>query len=139
MNKDNIIKKSKSMLVAKKIYVENINFHRESIIDGITHLSESSIGKSVQKINENEYKCSLSLRMTDENESTKLDIVVSGIFEFSVDLKEEQKEIIITKNTMAILFPYLRAQVTIITSQPDLEPVVLPAININALLQNIEE
>ena len=37
---------------------------------------------------------------------------------------------------MAILLPYLRAQITIMTSQPDVEPVVLPAININALLKN---
>ena len=54
------------------------------------------------------------------------------------ELKEEQKQIIITKNTMAILFPYLRAQATLMTSQPDMEPVVLPVININALLQNLD-
>lgn len=74
----------------------------------------------------------------DEEESTSLEIVVSGIFEFNVALEEEQKQIIVTKNTMAILFPYLRAQVTLLTSQPDMEPVVLPIININSLLQNLE-
>ena len=40
---------------------------------------------------------------------------------------------------MSILFPYLRAQVTLMTAQPDIEPVVIPAININALLQNLDE
>ena len=68
-----------------------------------------------------------------------MEIVVSGIFEFGTELKDEQKQIIITKNTLAILFPYLRAQVTLMTSQPDVEPVVLPAININSLLQNFED
>ena len=76
--------------------------------------------------------------MSDSSESAKLKIIVSGIFEFNLGFDDEQKESIITKNTMAILFPYLRAQITIMTSQPDVEPVVLPAININALLKNME-
>lgn len=101
-------------------------------------LTRSSIGKNVEQIKDGEYKCSLALKLTDEEESTSLEIVVSGIFEFNAELKEEQKQIIITKNTMAILFPYLRAQVTLLTSQPDMEPVVLPIININSLLQNLE-
>ena len=101
-------------------------------------MSRSSIGKNIEEINNNEYKCSLALKMSDEDETAELEIVVSGIFEFNIEMKNEQKQIIITKNTMAILFPYLRAQVTMMTSQPDMEPVVLPAININALLQNLE-
>lgn len=76
--------------------------------------------------------------MSDDEDSTSLEIVVSGIFEFKADLEPDLKEVIITKNTMAILFPYLRSQVTLLTAQPDIEPVVLPPININALLQNMD-
>ena len=76
--------------------------------------------------------------MSDSSESAKLKIIVSGIFEFNLGFDDEQKESIITKNTMSILFPYLRAQITIMTSQPDVEPVVLQAININALLKNMD-
>lgn len=76
--------------------------------------------------------------MTDEQETATLEIVVSGIFEFRTKLEQEKKDIIITKNTVAILFPYLRSQVTLMMAQPDIEPVVIPAININALLKNME-
>ena len=76
--------------------------------------------------------------MYDDDESASLDIVVSGVFELKAKLEPNQQEIIITKNTMAILFPYLRSQVTLLTTQPDVEPVNLPVININALLQNME-
>lgn len=48
------------------------------------------------------------------------------------------KEVIVTKNTMAILFPFLRSQVTLMTAQPDMVPIVLPLININALLNHLE-
>ena len=59
-------------------------------------------------------------------------------FELRTKLEQEKKDIIITKNTVAILFPYLRSQVTRMTAQPDIEPFVIPAININALLKNME-
>lgn len=136
--KENILRKSESALVAKKIFIERMSFCRNEVANGMIHLSQSSIEKNIEKIGEDNYRCSLELRMSDAEESAELEIVVSGFFEFKADLKEEQKDVIITKNTMAILFPYLRAQATLVTSQPDVEPVVIPAININALLQNIE-
>ncbi len=138
MGREEVLKKSESVLIAKKIFIENMNFQRREVLNGTLHMSRSSIGKNIEEINNNEYKCSLALKMSDEDETAELEIVVSGIFEFNIEMKNEQKQIIITKNTMAILFPYLRAQVTMMTSQPDMEPVVLPAININALLQNLE-
>ena len=138
MGREEVLKKSESVLIAKKIFIENMNFQRREVLNGTLHMSRSSIGKNIEEINNNEYKCSLALKMSDEDETAGLEIVVSGIFEFNIEMKNEQKQIIITKNTMAILFPYLRAQVTMMTSQPDMEPVVLPAININALLQNLE-
>ena len=105
MNREDVLKKSESALIAKKIFVENISFQRKELLNGNLRLSQSSIGKSVEQIADNEYKCSLALKLSDEEETTELEIVVSGIFEFNAELKEEQKQIIITKNTMAILFP----------------------------------
>lgn len=138
MGMENILQKCESALVARKIFIESMNFQRSKIVDGIVHLSRNSIGKNVEKLEPDGYKCSLALKMTDEEETTLLEIIVSGIFDFKSELNQAQKDVIITKNTMAILFPYLRAQVTLMTSQPDIQPVVIPAININALLQNIE-
>ena len=139
MKKENIFQKSESALIAKKIFVEKMNFQRNQIASGVIRLTQSSIGKNIDKLDEKEYKCSLTLNMSDEEETVDLEIVISGIFEFESELNADQKEIIITKNTMSILFPYLRAQVTLMTAQPDIEPVVIPAININALLQNLDE
>ena len=139
MNREDVLKKSESTLIVKRIFIENMSFQRKELLNRNLRLSQSSIGKNVEQVADNEYKCSLALKLSDEEETAMLEIVVSGIFDFNSELKDEQKQIIITKNTMAILFPYLRAQVTLITSQPDVEPVVIPAININSLLQNIED
>lgn len=138
MGEKDILQNSKSLLIAKKIFIEEMSFKRENEIEGVIRFSNTRIGKTLKKLNDDKYKCSLSLNMSDSSESAKLKIIVSGIFEFNLGFDDEQKETIITKNTMAILFPYLRAQITIMTSQPDVEPVVLPAININALLKNMD-
>ena len=46
---------------------------------------------------------------------------------FSV--KEWREEAIRNANTVAIKFPFIRSQVTLLTSQPGMTPIVLPAIN----------
>ena len=40
------------------------------------------------------------------------------------------------KNTLAIMFPYLRSYISIITTQPGMNPIVLPAMNIIALVND---
>lgn len=42
-------------------------------------------------------------------------------------------------NAIAIMFPFLRSQVTLISSQPNFEAIVIPAININKLLSEQEK
>lgn len=39
-------------------------------------------------------------------------------------------------NAIAIMFPFLRSQITLLTSQPSLVPIVLPPININKVLES---
>ena len=137
MNEGDILKKSESILRAKKIYIESMKFERKSVVSGTVHLKNSNISKINKEIDKDTYKCSLVFCMSDEEEKTFLDITVSGDFLFNTDLDLELKEILVAKNTLAILFPYLRSQVTLLTAQPDVETVVLPPININALIQNM--
>ena len=50
---------------------------------------------------------------------------------FSV--KEWREEAIRNANTVAIKFSFIRSQVTLLTSQPGMTPIVLPAINTQKL------
>lgn len=54
-----------------------------------------------------------------------------------VDQDVPDRDILLTKNTVAILFPYVRSQMSLITSQPDTIPVMLPAMNINTLVDSL--
>ena len=43
---------------------------------------------------------------------------------------------LIKENGVAILFPYLRSEITLLTTQPGFQPIVLPAVNIAKMFQN---
>lgn len=42
---------------------------------------------------------------------------------------------ILEKNTIAIMFPYIRSYISSITTQPGMSPIVLPAMNIVAMVR----
>lgn len=67
-----------------------------------------------------------------------INISLSGYFTFQSDssLDEKEKKDIIENNTVSILMPYLRSEITLLTTQPDMEPVVLPVINVRKLMKN---
>ena len=93
---NDVIKKSESALIAKKIFVEKMSFQRTEISNGNLRLSQSSISKSIQKMEDNQYKCSLGLRISDENDTATLELIISGLFELRKSLTEEQEQIIKT-------------------------------------------
>lgn len=71
-----------------------------------------------------------------------LEVILVGEFvllEESNTIPEEEKKSILEKNTVAIMFPFLRSQITLITAQPNMPALNLPPLNINALLENIKE
>ena len=52
MSGKDVLKKSESILLAKKIFIESMHFQRDGLADGIIHFSKSSIGKNIEKIGE---------------------------------------------------------------------------------------
>ena len=81
------------------------------------------------------YKVKLIMKGNKPGEYT-LEISLSGFFsiESNEELSDELKNALITKNSVAILMPYLRSQVSLLTAQPDVECVVLPTFNINSMM-----
>lgn len=90
-----------------------------------------------QRKAEEVYCVSLVLEGEKEKEYS-LVIGLEGYFAFDKadDLTEEQKESIIKKNTVAIMMPYMRSQLSLLTAQPEVECVVLPPFNIVKMMEN---
>ena len=56
--------------------------------------------------------------------------------QFTVTEKQDISLNQLKTNAIAIMFPFLRSQITLLTSQPSLVPIVLPPININKVLES---
>lgn len=70
----------------------------------------------------------------------KINLEASIIGHFAcVDASPELRDNLLKKNSIAILFPYLRSQISLLTTQPELSPITLPPMNIEAVFENASE
>ncbi|MCI8662963.1 MAG: Preprotein translocase subunit SecB [Hungatella sp.] len=131
-NKKNI----QSALSLEKIVFDKIEFNRLGFSSDkeLEIEIQSSIAK---RGNEDVYRITLILKGNKPDEYI-FEIILSGFFtiEQREELTEELKDALITKNAIAILMPYLRSEASLLTAQPGMECVVLPAFNINKMLEN---
>ena len=82
------------------------------------------------------YRVTLMLKGEKKDEYT-FEISLTGFFSFSSDEEtdgELQNELI-SKNTVAIMMPYLRSQLSLLTAQPEVDCVILPPFNINKMME----
>ena len=131
-NKKNI----QSALSLEKIVFDKIEFNRLGFSSDkeLEIEIQSSIAK---RGNEDVYRITLILKGNKPDEYI-FEIILSGFFtiEQREELTEELKDALITKNAIAILMPYLRSEASLLTAQPGMECVVLPAFNINKMFEN---
>ena len=122
-----------SALILQKIVFDKIEFTRK----GFKNTSELEFELQVQiGVGEDgTYKVTLVLNGTKQDESN-ITISLSGFFEIELKDKLEDSVVqnLIRKNAVAILMPYLRSELTLLTAQPDTDSVVLPPFNINKML-----
>ncbi|MPM27928.1 hypothetical protein SDC9_74444 [bioreactor metagenome] len=121
-----------SIVKITKVVFDEVSFIRK----GFKNLESEpllSIGGSVNKISDGEYRVVLKLDVSKENE---YDIAISISGFCSIDEECQNKDDLLQKNVTAILFPYARAELTLITSQPETDSLVLPEININEMFKH---
>lgn len=128
-------KNVKSVLNLDKIVFEKIEFKRLGF-ENDSELELEIQSNVLKRQDEEIYKVTLTLKGKKPEEYT-LEISLSGFFSIEADnLSEDLKDTLITKNSVAILMPYLRSEVSLLTAQPEVKCVVLPAFNINNMLKD---
>ncbi|MBQ2983154.1 MAG: protein-export chaperone SecB [Lachnospiraceae bacterium] len=123
------INQIKSNLKMNKFYFCNYSFQRDSMVnDGEFDIN---LTKNIQKIADHTYEVELVTII--EKEDMKLEIVAKAEFIYEAE-DYSREESLIETNTVAIMFPFIRSQVSLMTSQPGMTPIVLPAINAKKLI-----
>ena len=121
-----------------KLFFNEISFVREGVDRKEDSHFDFDLETTVSTNLEGDlYKVNLKMIGSKEDEY-KLVISLIGIFSFvsTENLDDKLKIDLISKNTVSIMMPYLRSQVSLITAQPGVECVVLPPFNINNMINS---
>ncbi|MBQ3044561.1 MAG: protein-export chaperone SecB [Clostridia bacterium] len=75
---------------------------------------------------------------TEENPFPfSLEVIITGNFE--VECSDSNYDTLVNKNSVAILFPYLRSTISMLTLNANKTPLVLPTVNIVKMLEKLDE
>ena len=122
-----------SVVELERMYFKHISFSRSD-----NHFDSANLQIGFRKDYEfsNDYSevlVSLSCAIHDPNkELLNLEITICGKF-LCHEKDEDKRKMLLSKNTLAILFPYLRSQVSLVTTQPDITPITIPPMNIESV------
>lgn len=70
----------------------------------------------------------------ENNYPFEMEVSIIGFFELNGDVDENIKKY--ETNALAILFPYIRSLITSFTANSNVMPLIIPAININKLIES---
>ncbi len=127
----------RSVLHLNHVVFDKISFSRNGFMNKLADKTDVQfkMGVSIEKDDINEYRVSLQV-LAEKEEEYSVEIRITGYCSIADDC--EMRDTILKKNAVAILFPYVRAQLTLITSQPEIEPIVLPVFNISTIIDNMD-
>lgn len=122
-----------SVLTMEDLFFSQFDFYRE---------------ENIRQFDDDEIKLGFGKNVLYKDEvmtlKIMLQVILDGAFQLRLTttgiFKCTSKEInpsSFEKNAMSILFPYIRSEVTLLTSQPNFKPIIIPPININALYEKI--
>lgn len=118
------IREITSGLKMRNLYFSECSVKRECKVENGE--CNATLEKNIEKIEEHKYAVQLVLSVTKSD--LLLNVVANAEFELMCEDMGMESDIINT-NTVAIMFPFIRSQVTLLTSQPGMTPIVLPPIN----------
>lgn len=129
--------KYKSILSLRNLVYDKIEFDRK----GFKNEKEAKFRLQVQTgvSKEKMYKVTLTL-YGEKEEEYSLVISLSGFFTIDEESGTDERIVndLINKNAVSILMPYLRSELTILTSQPGTDSIILPPFNVNKMMNEYQ-
>lgn len=125
-----------SELKMEHIVFDELSFKRKGFKQTKEQDVQIQFGVAIDKISDGKYRVSLKITADQQDEYT-VEARISGFC--SISESYELKDELLQKNAVAILFPYIRSELTLLTSQPEVTPIVLPTLNISAMIDNAQK
>lgn len=104
-----------------------------SIVDSSEISKELNVEfKTSSGINEegNKFRLEMHVVINDANENVSIDVTSYGYFEFDNELDNDTKDFFFNTSAPALLFPYVRAYISALTSLSGISAITLPTLNL---------
>jgi preprotein translocase subunit SecB len=122
-----------SVLHLNTIYFSEITFSRTPDFENWLKIY---FDKDIIKVKDNSYDVTLTCLITNgDNRQLDLKIALKANFEVSSNSEAEEEQLF--NSMIAIMYPYMRSQITLVTCQPNLNPINLPVANIHAMFEKL--
>ena len=119
------------------LYFSKFDFKLERGTDSQEYSTSFRIEYATNSEDDTKVRIIVDTTVENETQTVVLNVQAVGIFKVDkVDIDEATYEHLIKANTVAIIFPFIRSQVSLLTTQPGMTPVIIPPININALIES---
>lgn len=125
MNMENNCILKLNHLLFDEITFNRVNFKSKNDL-------QVEFGFAFNKRENGEFVSSIRIIGTKKDEYNFV-VRVSGYFQISETV--EDSNILIQQNAIAIVFPYIRSQISLLTAQPEVDPVILPPMNIAQMVK----
>ncbi len=134
--------KIKSSLNFVNYIVDNVEFYSNPKCTEKVFDIDFDIDSEVNYVNDSNFLVTLYVKIFEDADKNgypfSMKIKLTGAFKVE-NVNEDTKQVFAEKNSVAILFPYVRALVSTYTSASNVQPVILPPINVVNYLQNKKE
>lgn len=95
-----------------------------------------NINYAINSKDEMRIKITIDTIVKNKSESILVNLQTIGIFRMDKsDLDLTVYDHLIKVNTVAIMLPYIRSQISLITTQPGITPIMIPPVNVNSLAE----
>ena len=126
--------KNDCMLQLHELFFSKYNFAQTREDEDKNYKTSFRIDYAVSKQDSSKFRIKINTSIKNETESVILNLETIGIFSVDKEIDENNvSEHVIKVNTVAIMLPFIRSQISLLTTQPGMEPILLPPINVNAL------
>ena len=125
MNMENNCILKLNHLLFDEITFNRVNFKSKNDL-------QVEFGFSFNKREYGEFVSSIRIIGTKKDEYNFV-VRASGYLQISEAV--EDSDILIQQNAIAIVFPYIRSQISLLTAQPEVDPVILPPMNIAQMVK----
>lgn len=116
------------------LYFESFKYHNTRIL-GQTKLELNNLIQ-YSKVAETSHDITvvITTKITTENSSITLELRTVGKFRIPDDVPEKLRKDIELRNTVAIMLPHIRSEISLLTTQPGMMPIMMPPIDVNQLV-----